>query len=290
MSTASPLLASYFVNSPSIMSFLSASTFAPGETQRVIASSLVGVEEPSIRSEIATTGSATEPKAPPTIFEKAVHSEGGSTDTRIVGDCGDRATADGGSAREQSSSFNALPVQRRIDPTSDAGNPQYSDETGTEFPAGGDMPAARPASIRAADIGLATQVPVDRDGFIFEDSDVRYISRAELEELPSEQLRIARHEILARRGRFFKDAGLSVHFSTFSWYQPSVWHVRLNAIEQANINLMWSIETASYRTHGPEIAQQKTKIDPSRRKPAYAPRSYRGLCGVQDSSLCYTLP
>jgi hypothetical protein len=48
--------------------------------------------------------------------------------------------------------------------------------------------AVRPPSARVADAGLVTQVKVNRAGFIFEDSDVRYLSRAEFEKLPPEQL------------------------------------------------------------------------------------------------------
>jgi hypothetical protein len=170
--------------------FLSASTPAPSETKRGILSSLVEAEEPSIKSQITITGSATEFKAATALFEKMRHPERNSTDTKMMVDQGDRTTADSRSAKDQSSPFNPLTIHRSVDPTLEAEDTQFSNEPGTEFSVGSDMPRARPPSTRAASTGLATQVQVNRAGFIFEDSDVRYLSRAELEKLPPEQLRI----------------------------------------------------------------------------------------------------
>jgi hypothetical protein len=79
-------------------------------------------------------------------------------------------------------------------------------------------------------------------GFIFSDSDRRLLTVAELQGLSSEQLRIARNEIYARKGRYFKDGSLTAHFSQFSWYQPNRWDVTLNDIEHANVRLIQSME------------------------------------------------
>src|ERR1700685_3098247 len=62
-------------------------------------------------------------------------------------------------------------------------------------------------------------------GFIFSDSDRRRLTVGELRGLSAEQLRIARNEIYARRGRYFKDESLKAYFSQFSWYQPNQWEV-----------------------------------------------------------------
>ncbi len=56
------------------------------------------------------------------------------------------------------------------------------------------------------------------------------------------QLRIARNEIFARRGRFFRDPALAEYFRRFSWYRPYAWDVPLNAVEQANVALIASVE------------------------------------------------
>jgi caspase domain-containing protein/YARHG domain-containing protein len=79
-------------------------------------------------------------------------------------------------------------------------------------------------------------------GFIFADSHQRLLTRDELSRLPLDQLRLARNEIYARRGRFFRDSALAAHFSKFPWYKPHAWEVPLGAIEQANVKLIQSME------------------------------------------------
>jgi hypothetical protein len=93
------------------------------------------------------------------------------------------------------------------------------------------------------DTSASTAPSVIRDsGFIFPDSDQRFLTVNDLRGLSSEQLRVARNEIFARRGRYFKDQALTAHFSQFSWYQPDRWDVTLNNFEQANIKLIQSME------------------------------------------------
>jgi Caspase domain/YARHG domain len=78
--------------------------------------------------------------------------------------------------------------------------------------------------------------------FIFPDSDRVRLTREVLISLSAAQLRIARNEIYARRGRFFRDPALTAHFSRFAWYRPYAWEVPLNAVEQANVSLIASLE------------------------------------------------
>jgi Caspase domain/YARHG domain len=89
---------------------------------------------------------------------------------------------------------------------------------------------------------VANVQPAARSGLIFADSDRRHLTRDELVRLSPEQLRLARNEIYARRGRFFRDATLAAHFARFSWYKPFAWDVPLNPVEKANINLIQSME------------------------------------------------
>ncbi len=56
--------------------------------------------------------------------------------------------------------------------------------------------------------------------FIIYDSDSRYITVADLEQLSPEQLRLARNEIYARRGRKFIDSQLMNYFMSKEWYTP----------------------------------------------------------------------
>jgi hypothetical protein len=60
--------------------------------------------------------------------------------------------------------------------------------------------------------------------------------------LTADQLKLARNEIYARRGRFFRDPVLAAHFGRFAWYRPYAWDVPLNAVEQANVRLIASLE------------------------------------------------
>jgi hypothetical protein len=78
--------------------------------------------------------------------------------------------------------------------------------------------------------------------FIFPDSDRVRLTRAMLFNLSPAQLRIARNEIYARRGRFFHDPALAEYFRRFGWYRPYTWDVPLNAVEQANVALIASVE------------------------------------------------
>lgn len=79
-------------------------------------------------------------------------------------------------------------------------------------------------------------------GFIFSDSDRRLITTAELARLSASDLRIARNEIFARRGRYFDSADLKTYFAQYSWYVPTTWNPKLNSFEAANVALMDSME------------------------------------------------
>jgi hypothetical protein len=75
-------------------------------------------------------------------------------------------------------------------------------------------------------------------GFIFPDSDRRLLTPADLRGRSKDELRIARNEIYARKGRYFESADLKARFERFSWYSPTTWNPKLNAIEEANVALI----------------------------------------------------
>ncbi len=79
-------------------------------------------------------------------------------------------------------------------------------------------------------------------GFIFPDSDRRLLTAAEIARLSPVELRIARNEIFARRGRYFKADDLKQHFSAFAWYHPYTWEPPLNAIEDQNAQMLLNAE------------------------------------------------
>src|SRR6202158_50398 len=74
--------------------------------------------------------------------------------------------------------------------------------------------------------------------FVIPDSDSRILTPSDLRKLSKDELRIARNEIFARRGRYFEAPDLKSRFGRFSWYSPNTWNPQLNSIEQANIALM----------------------------------------------------
>ncbi|UWU93135.1 caspase family protein [Bradyrhizobium sp. CB1015] len=77
-----------------------------------------------------------------------------------------------------------------------------------------------------------------QSGFIFPDSDRRLLTVADLRGLSNDDLRIARNEIFARRGRYFEAADLKARFERFPWYSPRTWNPKLNPIEEANVALL----------------------------------------------------
>lgn len=91
-------------------------------------------------------------------------------------------------------------------------------------------------------INAAAPPPAKPLGFLFPDSDRRHLTRQELAGLSEVQLHIARNEIYARRGRYFRNPELANYFSRFAWYHPNAWHVTLNDIEDANVHLIQSLE------------------------------------------------
>lgn len=103
-------------------------------------------------------------------------------------------------------------------------------------------PAPSPTASLTPPVGQKNFVPADGAGYIFPDSDRRLLSRDALRGLSTDQLRLARNEIYARRGRFFRDPALAAHFGRFPWYRPTSWEVSLNAVEAANVKLITSLE------------------------------------------------
>lgn len=93
---------------------------------------------------------------------------------------------------------------------------------------------------QAASSGAAPQSA--NAGFIFPNSHLRRITVRELISLSKKDLRIARNEIYARKGRFFKSRDLQVHFGKFSWYQPHTWNPSLTRLERLNVRTIQAVE------------------------------------------------
>lgn len=86
--------------------------------------------------------------------------------------------------------------------------------------------------------------------YILPDSDKRYYTYSELNELTDEQLNFAHNEIYARHGRIFNDKRYADHFAACSWYKPryspeeyDAMPNQLNGFEKANSDLMAQIRS-----------------------------------------------
>jgi len=94
----------------------------------------------------------------------------------------------------------------------------------------------------------ATAAPVTSD-FIFWDSNIRYLTDAEVSSLPLQTLCYARNEIYARRGYIFNSQELRDYFGSRSWYygtipSSSFSSAVFNTYEKANVELLKRYEYA----------------------------------------------
>lgn len=93
-----------------------------------------------------------------------------------------------------------------------------------------------------------TEEPM-QEGFIFADSDRRLLSEEEVEALSQEEMRIARNELYARKGRRFQSEDLQNYFDSQEWYNGTIEpgdfvESNLNAYETYNRDLILRIEQA----------------------------------------------
>lgn len=85
-------------------------------------------------------------------------------------------------------------------------------------------------------------------GQIFANSSTTKLTAAQLQGLSKSELRVARNEIYARRGRGFSNSALQAYFNGCSWYKMDAnydyanEYNNLSSIEKANINLIKSYE------------------------------------------------
>lgn len=73
----------------------------------------------------------------------------------------------------------------------------------------------------------------DEAEYIIPGSDVRYISREDLDGLSEEELRLARNEIYARKGRLFDDEILQAYFNNKEWYDG---HISPSDFSESDLN------------------------------------------------------
>lgn len=84
----------------------------------------------------------------------------------------------------------------------------------------------------------------------------RLLNTPYLMDIPREQLRLMRNEILARHGYTFKSKDLRDYFSSKWWYKPGTNNatIKLNIIEQTNVELIKSEEAVEPGLHPADVA------------------------------------
>ena len=79
-------------------------------------------------------------------------------------------------------------------------------------------------------------VKADRYYDMFPDSDSRYLTNEDVEDIDAHDVRIGLNEIYARHGRKFNDPELQEYFNTMVWYTPIYTPDEFNAIENSVFN------------------------------------------------------
>ena len=106
-------------------------------------------------------------------------------------------------------------------------------------------------AIEATTTEAITDAASNKDEYFFYDSDKRLLTESDLEGLSADEMRLARNEIFARRGRKFKEKELSDYYSSKSWYNPTIDSddfnsnvtKYLNNVEISNAEFIKSVET-----------------------------------------------
>ena len=91
--------------------------------------------------------------------------------------------------------------------------------------------------------------------YVLEYSSSRSLSGADLKDLVSKELAIARNEIFARHGYIFSDKDLRAYFYSKPWYRPTTPASEFNfgclsALETANVELIQEYEEITPATPG----------------------------------------
>lgn len=84
----------------------------------------------------------------------------------------------------------------------------------------------------------------------------RLLNTPYLMNIPREQLRLMRNEILARHGYVFKSQDLRDYFGRKAWYRPAANNsaIKLSIIEQTNVELIKSEEAVEPGLHPADVA------------------------------------
>jgi tetratricopeptide (TPR) repeat protein len=100
----------------------------------------------------------------------------------------------------------------------------------------------RISAATAAHLGTQDAPPALLPDFLLPASPDKRLSDQDLAGLGREVAWLARNEIFARHGRYFKHPVLVGYFSQFKWYRPYTWIIDLSTVETGNVNLLQRTE------------------------------------------------
>lgn len=107
-----------------------------------------------------------------------------------------------------------------------------------------DAAAGAPAESRGAAYDTDEEEPEEYGGaYILENSDREYISERTIRGLSDRELKLARNEIYARKGKIFDDRELREYFMSKSWYEGTIHpddfsEDMLSNVEKANVEMI----------------------------------------------------
>lgn len=106
-------------------------------------------------------------------------------------------------------------------------------------------------TVTAAPSQEATPTPTPKPDYLLPNSDVEYLTEADISGLSREELCFARNEVFARHGRMFNTPQIAAYFEGKDWYHPTIPAAQfddstLNAVEKANVQLISQYENSHY--------------------------------------------
>lgn len=161
----------------------------------------------------------------------------------------DEVKSEDGTQAPSTTETGAMPNESKSDPTDEgkAENPGETRESSTGEPKK-DATEQPTKETKKEEPNPEPLPPVGEGTYLLPDSATRRLTEADLTGLTKEQLRLARNEIYARRGRKFSDKSLKEYFSAQEWYRGRISgrdfneKKMLTLVEQANVEVIKSYE------------------------------------------------
>ena len=121
---------------------------------------------------------------------------------------------------------------------------------GLYVPSGSTAPSSNPSKTTSGSATSSTVNSTSSAGYIISDSNIREITKSELIDFTSWQLKVARNEIYARHGRPFVHKDLQCYFATKSWYSEDP-NYNVSSISYIENNNIATIQAYEQETNSP---------------------------------------